>query len=138
VVVAVAPAVTTDEASSLSRMNVNTTPPIPRCATVPLRGVSYRACCDHGRSIFSVACECERNNPNSLDARLFLSVVLAVAPAVTTDEASSLSRVNVNNHSDSLDARLFPSVVLAVAPAVTTDEASSLSRVNVNATTPIP
>jgi len=28
-------------------------------------------------------CECEPNNPDSLDARLFPSVVLAVAPAVT-------------------------------------------------------
>jgi len=35
-------------------------------------------------------CECEHNNPNSLDARLFPFVVLAVAPAVTMDEASSL------------------------------------------------
>jgi len=32
-------------------------PRFPRCATVPHRGVSCRACCDHGRSIFSVACE---------------------------------------------------------------------------------
>jgi len=29
-------------------------PRFPRCATVPLRGVSCRACCDHGRSLFSV------------------------------------------------------------------------------------
>jgi len=36
-------------------------------------------------------CECEQNNPDSLDARLFFTVVLAVAPAVTMDEASSLS-----------------------------------------------
>jgi len=36
-------------------------------------------------------CECEHNNPDSLDARLFPSVVLAVAPAVTMDAASSLS-----------------------------------------------
>ena len=36
-------------------------------------------------------CECEHNNPDSLDARLFPSVVLAVAPAVAMDEASSLS-----------------------------------------------
>jgi len=36
-------------------------------------------------------CECEHNNPDSLDARrLFLSVVLAVAPAVYMDEATSL------------------------------------------------
>ena len=35
-------------------------------------------------------CECEHNNPDSLDARLFPSVVLAVAPAVTMDEASYL------------------------------------------------
>jgi len=36
-------------------------------------------------------CECEHNNPDSLDARLFFTVVLAVASAVTMDEASSLS-----------------------------------------------
>jgi len=36
-------------------------------------------------------CECEHNNADSLDARLFFTVVLAVAPAVTIDEASSLS-----------------------------------------------
>jgi len=36
-------------------------------------------------------CECEHNNPDSLDARLFPSVVFAVAPAVTMDVASSLS-----------------------------------------------
>ena len=59
-------------------------------------------------------CECEHNNPDSLDARLFPSVVLAVTPAVTMDEASSLS---------------VPSVVLAVAPAVSMDKASSLSVV---------
>ena len=35
-------------------------------------------------------CEREHHNPDSLDARLFPSVVLAVAPAVTMDEASSL------------------------------------------------
>jgi len=40
--------------------------------------------------------ECERNNPDSLDARLFPSVVLAVAPAVTMDEASSPSGVRVD------------------------------------------
>jgi len=33
---------------------------------------------------------CEHDNPDSLDARLFPSVVLAAAPAVTVDEASSL------------------------------------------------
>ena len=38
----------------------------------------------------------ERNNPDSLDldARLFPFVLLAVAPAVTMDEASSLSVVS--------------------------------------------
>jgi len=36
-------------------------------------------------------CECEHHNPDSLDARLFPSVVLAVAPAVAMDDASSLS-----------------------------------------------
>ena len=38
--------------------------------------------------------ECEHNNPDSLDARLFTSVVLAVTPAVTMHEASPLSGVN--------------------------------------------
>jgi len=38
-------------------------------------------------------CECGHNNPDSLEARLFPSVVLAVAPAVTMDEASPLSPV---------------------------------------------
>jgi len=38
------------------------------------------------------ACECEHNNntPDSIDARLFSFVVLAVAPVVTMDEATSL------------------------------------------------
>ena len=35
-------------------------------------------------------CECEHNNPYSQDARLFPSVGLAVAPAVTMEKASSL------------------------------------------------
>ena len=35
-------------------------------------------------------CECEHTDPDSLDARLFSSVVLAVAPAVTMDEAYCL------------------------------------------------
>jgi len=35
-------------------------------------------------------CECEHKNPDCLDARLFSSVVLAVAPALTMDDASSL------------------------------------------------
>jgi len=41
----------------------------------------------------SPRCECEHNNPDSLDARLFLSLVLAVAPAVTMD---GVRRVNPN------------------------------------------
>jgi len=45
---------------------------------------------DRGWLAIDSPCECEHNNPDSLDARLFPSVVLAVAPAVTTDEASSL------------------------------------------------
>ena len=35
--------------------------------------------------------ECEHSNLDSIDARLFPSMVLAVAPAVTRDGASSLS-----------------------------------------------
>jgi len=50
---AVAPAVTMDEASSLSWHLWSEGTPL-RPGTVPLRGVSCRACCDHGRSVFSV------------------------------------------------------------------------------------
>jgi len=46
------------------------------------------------------------NNPASLDSRLFFTVVLAVAPAVTMDEASSLSIIK------SLLAHLIPNVPL--------------------------
>ena len=45
--------------------------------------------CNYGGAIDS-PCECEHNNPDSLDARLFPSVVFAVAPGVTMDEASSV------------------------------------------------
>ena len=34
---------------------LSTQPQFPRCATIPLHGVSCRACCDHVRSILSVA-----------------------------------------------------------------------------------
>jgi len=47
--------------------------------------------CNYGGAIDS-PCVCEHNNPDSLDSGLFPSVVLAVAPAVTMDEASSLSQ----------------------------------------------
>jgi len=46
--------------------------------------------CNYGGAIDS-PCECEHNNPDSLDARLFFTVMLAVAPAVTMDEAYPLS-----------------------------------------------
>jgi len=59
-------------------------PFIPYRATPPNREGLCRPAIDS-------PCECEYNNPNSLDARLFPSVVLAVAPAVTMDEAYSLS-----------------------------------------------
>jgi len=45
-------------------------------------------------------CECEHNNPDSLDARLFPSVVLAAAPAVTMDEASTLLRARLTSPVD--------------------------------------
>ena len=57
-------------------------------------------CCRHPRPLagpptpIDSPCECEPNNPDSLDARLFFTVVLAVAPAVTMDEASSLSTLS--------------------------------------------
>jgi len=47
-------------------------------------------------------CECEHNNPDSLDARLFFTVVLAVAPAVTMDEAASLSRYHDREDASSM------------------------------------
>jgi len=46
-----------------------------------------------GTQAIDSPCECEHSNPDSLGARLFPSVVLAVAPAVTMDEASSLLQV---------------------------------------------
>jgi len=46
-------------------------------------------------------CECEHSNLDSLDARLFPFVVLAVAPAVTMDEASSLSRYHHREYASS-------------------------------------
>jgi len=57
------------------------------------------------RSIDS-PCECVHNHPDSLDARLFSSVVLAVAPAVAMDETSSLLRCPVRL-SDSTSSFLY-------------------------------
>ena len=72
-------------------------------------GIHYRICFlgsaySTPRIPIDAPCECEHNNPDSLDARLFPSVVLAVTPAVTMDEASSLfkhhdSRCFVDGHS---------------------------------------
>ena len=45
---------------------------------------------DDGACHLPRPCGCEHNNPDSLDARLFPSVVLAVAPAVSMKEASAL------------------------------------------------
>ena len=76
-----------------------------RCEKVDLWGVGcILAELVLGRPIFRVdpniaidsSCECEHNNPDSLDARLFPSVVLAVAPAVIMDEVSSLSTCGVS------------------------------------------
>jgi len=44
----------------------------PRCATVPLHGVSCRACCGHGRSIFSVA----------IHTYIFLSLAIYIFVAI--------------------------------------------------------
>ena len=51
-------------------------------------------------------CECEYNNPDSLDARLFLYVVSAVAPAVTMDGAFSLSWFHTGNLSAGVQTRV--------------------------------
>ena len=52
-------------------------------------------------------CECEHNNPDSLDARLFPSVVLAVAPAVTMEGNSHASRESgLCSHSHGVDAEV--------------------------------
>jgi len=76
-----------------------------RCRCRPFSELSWPCV---SKSAIDSPCECEHNNPDSLDARLFPSVVLAVALVVTMVEA-------------------FPFVVLAVVIAVTMDEASSLS-----------
>ena len=62
--------------------------------TLALEAVLLRAKTDAAaeevrRLAIDSPCECEHNNPDSLDARLFFTEVLAVAPAVTMDEASS-------------------------------------------------
>ena len=79
-------------------------------------------------------CECEHNNPDSLDARLFPSVVLAVAPAVTMDEASSLSidRMNLIDlllgvGSYSLGSYFCPSIFLFRCPTQRPERASRLT-----------
>jgi len=53
-------------------------------------------------------CKCEPTNPDSLDARLFPSVVLAVAPAVTMDGASSLSLFVYHEHTSTHTQRADP------------------------------
>ena len=67
------------------------------CTRLTLCSVSISNCLQphHKNHVFNLvsrpidySCECEHNNSDSLDARLFLSVVLPVAPAVTIDEAS--------------------------------------------------
>jgi len=65
-------------------------PSEPEDTSVVVSGVKRRR---RSRAI-DFPCECEHNNPDSLDARLFFtveSVVFAVAPAVTMDEASYVS-----------------------------------------------
>jgi len=41
---------------------------------------------EHPCNAIDSPCECEHNKPDTIDARLFPSVVLAVAPAVISDE----------------------------------------------------
>jgi len=52
-------------------------------------------------------CECEHNNPDSLDARLFFTVVLAVAPAVTIDTAGATANTTVKNSRASRESGLL-------------------------------
>jgi len=82
-------------------------PPVDSAAAVGARRTSSEAKlrasariapivpCRKSRGMLSIPidspCECEHTNPDSLDARLFPLVVFAVAPAVTMDEASSVS-----------------------------------------------
>jgi len=47
----------------------------------------HRVLCAHSDRF---SCECEHNLSDSLDAQLFPSMVLGVAPAVVIDDASSL------------------------------------------------
>ena len=60
---------------------------------LPPRPVANADSPHNQRMAIDSPCECEHNDPDSLDARLFSSVVLAVAPAVIMDDASSLSMV---------------------------------------------
>jgi len=84
-------------AAALANLSLDAPPP-PRTTTMLLDDIpddtaGETAAEPHPvrNSVIDSPCECEHNNPDSLDARLFSSVVLAVAPAVTMDEASSLS-----------------------------------------------
>ena len=66
---------------------------------------------DQTRPAIDSPCECEHNNLDSLDARLFPSIVLAVAPAMTIDEASSLSpgtRLTLQRTKDHYASRVKP------------------------------
>jgi len=63
--------------------------------------------CDEPSELIDSPCECEHNNPDSLDARLFFTVVLAVAPAVTMDEAGATANTTVKNSRASRESGLL-------------------------------
>ena len=52
-------------------------------------------------------CECEHNNPDSLDSRLFSFVGLAVAHAVTIDEAGATANTTKSNSRTSRESGLL-------------------------------
>ena len=91
--------------------------------------------CNYGGAKDS-PCACEHNNQDSLNARLFPSVMLAVAPTVTMYEASSLSVAKGCDHSLPVYIYkyiyeiykciyLYPPRPPAAAPVATEEEASS-------------
>jgi len=89
---------------------------------------NYNYFCETTSLAIDSPCEYEHNNPDSLDARLFSSVVLAVAPAVTMDEASSLLLVTWLIH---------PFRLIGITSLVTRQAAEQLLEALLKPNTPV-
>jgi len=57
-----------------------------------------------------------KTHPDSLDARLFPFVVLAVAPAVTMDEATSLTKGTMGLHVEYAEQRIKYGILFIFSP----------------------